>query len=122
MKSFENLEVWEETHKLVLEIYKVTKKFPDDERFRLTNQLCRSAASVPANIAEGTGKKTLKEYIQYLCNARGSLEETRYHLRLAKDLDYIDEEKFKNLNEKYNATGRMLNGLINSLKDKSPGT
>jgi four helix bundle protein len=122
MKSFEDLKVWEEAHKLVLEIYRITKNFPEEERFRLISQLCRSAASVPANIAEGTGKKTLNEYVQYLYNARGSLEETRYHLRLAKDLSYIDEEEFKNLNEKYNSTGRMLNGLINSLKEKIPGT
>ena len=119
MKSFEDLKVWKEAHKLVLEIYRITKTFPEEERFRLINQLCRSAASVPANIAEGTGKKTLNEYVQYLYNARGSLEETRYHLRLAKDLGYIDKKEFINLNEKYNETGRMLNGLINSLKEKS---
>ena len=122
MKSFENLKVWEEAHKLVLAIYKITKNFPEEERFRLINQLCRSAASVPANISEGTGRKTLNEYVQYLCNARGSLEETRYYLRLAKDLGYIDAEEFENLNKKYNSTGRMLNGLINSLKDKTPET
>ncbi len=122
MKSFEDLKVWGEAHKLVLEIYRVTKKFPEDERFRLTNQLCRSAASVPANISEGTGRKTLNEYVQYLYNARGSLEETRYHLRLAKDLGYMNEEEFISLNEKYNSAGKMLNGLINSLKRKTTET
>jgi len=122
MKSFENLDVWKAAHKSVLEIYKITKKFPEDERFRLIDQLCRSAASVPANISEGTGKKTLNEYIQFLYNARGSLEETRYHLILARDLDYIDKKEFETLSEQYNSVGKMLNGLIKSLKSSQNKT
>ena len=89
MDSFRELKVWQEAHDLTLRIYNLTKNFPKEERFRLINQLCSSSASVPANIAEGTGRKTLKEYIQFLYNARGSLEETKYHLILAKDLGYL---------------------------------
>ncbi|MEJ2306372.1 MAG: four helix bundle protein [candidate division WOR-3 bacterium] len=122
MKSFENLDVWEAAHKLVLEIYKITKKFPEEERFRLIDQLCRSAASVPANIAEGTGRKTLNEYIQYLYNARGSFEETRYHLILARDLNYIDKVEFSALKKQYDSIGKMLNGLIKSLKSSQNKT
>lgn len=116
MEKFTQLDVWQKSHKLVLDIYKTAKEFPDEERFRLTDQLCRSASSVPANIAEGTGRNTLREYIQFLYNARGSLEETKYHLLLAGDLDYISEEDFNELTDSCNTVGKMLNGLISSLK------
>jgi four helix bundle protein len=88
----------------------------------LIDQLCRSAASVPANIAEGTGRKTLNEYIQYLYNARGSFEETRYHLILARDLNYIDKVEFSALKKQYDSIGKMLNGLIKSLKSSQNKT
>lgn len=117
MKSFEKLRVWQKAHELAVKIYKITKNFPEEERFRLVDQLCRSASSIPANISEGTGKKTLNEYLQFLYNARGSLEETRYHLILARDLGYIDKKEYIGLRNKYNSTGKMLNGLINSLKN-----
>jgi len=122
MKSFEDLDVWEAAHELVLEIYRITKSFPEEERFRLIDQLCRSAASIPANIAEGTGKKTLNEYIQFLYNARGSFEETRYHLILARDLDYVDKTEFDTLTKQCNSIGKMLNGLIKSLKSSKRKT
>lgn len=119
MESFIELKVWQEAHDLTLQIYKLTKNFTQEERFRLINQLCSSSASVPANIAEGTGRKTLKEYIQFLYNARGSLEETKYHSILAKDLGYLSIKEYEDLQNEYNETGRMLNGLIGSLKSKS---
>ena len=118
MDNFTQLEVWQRAHGLVLEIYRVTERFPNTERFRLTDQLCRSASSVPANIAEGTGRNTLKEYVQFLYTARGSVEETKYHLILSKDLDYLPSDDFNGLMEGYNEVGRMLNGLINSLKER----
>jgi four helix bundle protein len=118
MDSFTDLEVWQKAHQRVLEIYRATEDFPNTERFRLTDQLCRSASSVPANIAEGTGRNTLKEYVQFLYIARGSLEETKYHLILSRDLGYLSSEYFNKLIEGYNEVGRMLNGLINSLKER----
>ncbi len=118
MESFRELKVWQEAHDLTLKIYKLTKSFPQEERFRLINQLCSSSASIPANIAEGTGRKTLKEYIQFLYIARGSLEETKYHLILAKDLGYLQIKEYKDLQNKYNETGRMLNGILTSLKSR----
>ena len=69
MDSFTELEVWQKAHQRVLEIYRATEDFPNTERFRLTDQLCRSASSVPTNIAEGTGRNTLKEYVQFLYTA-----------------------------------------------------
>jgi four helix bundle protein len=85
----------------------------------MTDQLCRSASCIPANIAEGTGRNTLKEYVQFLCIARGSVEETKYHLILSKDLGYLFSDCFGELVEGYNEVGRMLNGLINSLKERA---
>jgi four helix bundle protein len=122
MDSFTQLEVWQKAHQLVLEIYKETKSFPNAERFRLTDQLCRSASSIAANIAEGKGRNSRKEYIQFLYNARGSLEETKYHLILSRDLGYLCSESFDKLIERYNEVGRMLNGLINSLSLKERNT
>lgn len=118
MKTWKELTVWEKAHGLVLEIYKLTAKFPNEERFRLTDQLCRAAASVPANIVEGQSRQTTKEYVHFLYNARGSLEETRYHLRLAKDLKLLDSDRHAALETDCETGSKMLNGLIQSLKRK----
>jgi len=118
LESWKELKVWQKAHSLVMEIYKLTAEFPNDERFRLTDQLCRAAASVPANIVEGQSRQTTKEYIQFLYNARGSLEETRYHLLLAKDLELLDSDRYDRLETDYKAVSKMLNGLIQSLRRK----
>ncbi|MCK4394778.1 four helix bundle protein [Candidatus Bipolaricaulota bacterium] len=118
MKTWKELTVWEKAHGLVLEIYKLTAEFPNEERFRLTDQLCRAAASVPANIVEGQSRQTTKEYVHFLYNARGSLEETRYHLLLAKDLNLLDSDTYATLETDYKTVSKMLNGLIQSLKRK----
>ena len=76
--------VWEKAHAGALEIYCCTKNFPPEERYRLIDQLCRAAVSVPTNIAEGKGRGSLAEFRQFLVIARGSIEETRYLLLLAK--------------------------------------
>ena len=118
MNNFEELKVWKILHELVIKIYKITNNFPKEERYRLTDQLCRSAASVPANIAEGQARQTTKEYLQFLYTARGSIAETKYHLILAKDLGYIETSSYNKINTNYNKAGKMLNSLINSLKKK----
>jgi four helix bundle protein len=116
--DFTKLDVWEKAHQMTLSVYQATQEFPQEERYRLTDQLCRSASSIPANIAEGTARNTLKEYIQFLYVARGSIAETRYHLILSKDLGYLSSDRYGELAEGYNQVGRMLNGLINSLKER----
>jgi len=73
MSTFEDLKAWREAHKLVLQIYKSTKSFPVEEKFRLVDQLCRSSSSVPANLVEGRARHTRKEYLQYVYQAKGSL-------------------------------------------------
>jgi four helix bundle protein len=116
MESWKELKVWQKAHSLVLDIYKLTAKFPSQERFRLTDQLCRAAASIPANIVEGQARQTTKEYIHFLYNARGSLEETRYHLLLARDLGLVNADRYAEIETDYEELSRMLNGLIQSLK------
>jgi len=118
LDNWKELKVWQKAHSLVIEIYKLTDEFPNAERFRLTDQLCRAAASVPANIVEGQSRQTTKEYVQFLYNARGSLEETRYHLLLAKDLELVDSDTYGRLETDYKAVSKMLNALIQSLKNK----
>jgi four helix bundle protein len=92
--SFQDLEIWQHSHELTLKIYQQSNLFPKSEQFGLTSQIRRSASSIPANIAEGFGRKTNKEFMQYLYISLGSLEETRYHLILSHDLHYLPQKEF----------------------------
>ena len=116
MSSFRDLEVWREAHSLTLKVYEVAKTFPAEERYRLVDQLCRAAASIPANIAEGKGRRSQKDFLRFLTVARGSVEETKYHLLLAHDLGYIESELYTELASGYDAVGKMLNGLITKIE------
>ena len=91
MQRYRDLEVWKRSHALVLRIYGVTKTYPDDERFGLTSQLRRAAISVPANIAEGSKRKTNQDFARFLNISEGSLSETDYLLLCSKDLGYLSE-------------------------------
>ena len=114
--SFKDLKAWQEAHDLVLKIYKITKMFPQEEKYRLVDQLCRSASSVPANLVEGGSRHTKREYLQFVYQAKGSLEETKYHILLAKDLEYIDELEYASLMDQADKTSILINGLITYLK------
>ena len=116
--QFEKLTVWQKAHELVVSIYKITKKFPQEEKFRLTDQLCRSASSIPANIVEGNARKYTKEYLQFLNTAFASLQETKYHLLLAKDLEYLSPTQYNETINLADEVGRLISGLIRSLKSK----
>jgi four helix bundle protein len=89
-RTFEDLVVWQKAHQYVLRIYEHTQAFPKSELFGLTSQMRRAATSIPANIAEGYKKRGAKDKIRLLNVAQGSLEESRYYLILARDLQYID--------------------------------
>ena len=115
---FQDLRVWQNAHKLTLEIYQYTRKFPQNEIFSLTAQLRRSASSVSANIAEGFWRETTKEFIRFLYNSRGSIGETINHLILAKDLEYIDDNVLTSLTERYQTLAKSINSLIKSLRLK----
>lgn len=122
IKRFEDLKVWQKSHELVLEVYTVTQQFPNEEKFGLTSQIRRSAVSIAANIAEGSKRQHLKEYIWMLYISHGSLSETEYHLLLAKDLKYLSNTKYQELFNLCEEVGRMLNGLIKSLSNLKPQT
>ena len=116
--NYEELDVYKESHNFVLEIYRVTKTFPNDEKYRLVDQLTRAAYSIPSNIAEGNSRNTTKDYINFLYIARGSANEIKYFLLLSKDLKYINEETYSELRNKIVIIIKLLNGLINSLRGK----
>ena len=115
--KYEDLEVFKKSHELVLEIYEITKNFPKEEQTRIVNQMIRSAYSIPANIAEGNSRNTTKEYLNFLFISRGSLNELIYFLMLSKDLNYISNDIYLTYRKKCNVVGKLLNGLINSLKE-----
>lgn len=98
--KFEELKVWKEAHQLVIDIYKTTKRFPAEEKFRLTDQVCRSALSIAANIVEGNSRQ----------------HKTKYHLLLAKDLSYINTVDYEKLITQCNVVGSLLGGLIKYIK------
>jgi four helix bundle protein len=107
--------VWQKSHELVLKIYELTKDFPKDEMFGLTSQIRRAAVSIPSNIVEGKARGSKKDYRRFLLMSRGSLEEVKYQMLLARDLKYVDEVVYKEILNLADETGKMLNGLINKL-------
>jgi four helix bundle protein len=112
-KRFEDLTVWQKAHKLVLEIYKITKDFPSEEKFALVSQMRRAAVSIPANIAEGFKKRGRKDKANFYNIAQGSLEELRYYIILSEDLGYI--KKDSNPTADIDEIGKMLHSLITTL-------
>lgn len=107
--------VWQKAHELVLKIYEITKGFPKDEQFGLTSQIRRAAVSIPSNIVEGKARGSNKDYNRFLMIARGSLEEVKYQMLLARDLKYIDEVIYKEIYRSMDEVGRLLGGLIKRL-------
>lgn len=122
IKNFTDLTAWQEGHKIVLLIYKQTKKFPSEEKFGLTNQIRRAAVSITSNIAEGFARKTLKEKIQFYNIARGSLAEVQNQLLIAKDIQYISKEKYKISYDISISIYRLLNALIKKTQELSSKT
>jgi four helix bundle protein len=121
IKSFKELEVSQRAHTLVLQTYRVTDGFPDREKYGIVSQARRSAASIPANIAEGFGRRTTKELLQFLANANGSLEETRYFLILSRDLGYLKDQDFHEMDTPCSSVAQMIAALGRSLKSRLEG-
>ncbi len=115
-KGYKKLRVWEEAHKLVLLVYKVTEKFPREELFGLTPQIRRAVVSIAANIVEGHVKHSKKEFLHHLDFANGSLVEVEYYFELALDLGYITKEQYQDSEQERVIVGNLLHGLIRSLK------
>jgi len=114
--NFTDLRIWQESHKLAIEIYKITQNFPKSEIFAITSQLQRASTSISANIAVGFGRKSKKEFIQFLSQARGSLYETQNFLILSQDIGYITKEKADYLLNQYESLSKMLNSFISKIK------
>ena len=117
IESFKDLIVWQKGIELVNDIYKATKKFPKDELYCLTSQIRRSAISIPANIAEGWGRGTTKNYIQFLEISRGSLFELNTLIIISYNQEYISKETCDQIENNLNEIGRMLNALITKLEN-----
>ena len=117
MRDFHKLGIWQRSHQLTLDVYKVSKSFPKDELFGLTSQIRRAASSIPTNIAEGCGRASNKDYAHFLQIAIGSASEVEYELLLAHDLEYINEEAFNTLTSETIAIRKMIIKYQSELKD-----
>jgi four helix bundle protein len=115
-ESYRDLIAWRKAMLFVTEIYKVTKGFPREELYGLTNQLRRAAVSVPSNIAEGQARFSSKEFHHFLGHARGSLVEIETQLMIAHNLGYLSSEQSQVLLDQAAELGRILNGLLASVK------
>ncbi len=116
MKNFRDLVVWQKAHELTLASYRGTTTFPKSELYGLTSQIRRCSASVPANIAEGCGKRSNPEFQRFLHIAAGSASELEYHLLLAKDLGFLAKEEYQTLDGAVTEVKRMLAGLIRKIE------
>jgi len=121
IRDYTDLLAWQTARATVRRVYETTRGFPAGERFGLTQQLRRSAVSVPSNIAEGYGRGSLRDYIRFLQMARGSLYEMQTQLILAEDLGFIASDTAQSLTEQTNECARLLQGLINALKKSQSG-
>lgn len=115
MQDFRKLIVWQKSHIMTLEVYKLTAKFPKDENYGLTSQIRRASASVGLNISEGCGRATDPDFRRFLVMAMGSASEVEYCLILAFDLNYISEMEFNNLLSQVTEVKKMLATFIRKL-------
>ena len=116
IKSFTDLFAWQEGHKLVLMVYKITKFFPKEEIFGLTSQMRRCVISITSNIAEGFSRQSYKEKVQFYSIAQGSLTELQNQLIIAKDIGFLTKEQFQELALQSIKVHKIINGLIKSSK------
>jgi four helix bundle protein len=118
MRDYRDLQVWSKAHQLTLAVYKRTKVFPLDERFGLTSQIRRAAASIGANLAEGCGRRSDGEFGRFVQIAMGSAVELSYHLLLARDLGLLSPAEFAPLHSETDEISRMLSGLQSKLNTR----
>ena len=116
--DYKELAAWQRAMELVKEVYRCTRSFPREEVFGLSSQMRRASVSVPSNIAEGKGRYSRKELVQFLYKARGSLMELETQICIARDLGYVDELSNRNLSTRTVEVTRILNGLINRFQQE----
>ena len=115
MRGFRELQVWRKAHCLTIAVYRASRGFPNDERYGLTSQIRRSAASVCANLAEGCGRSGKRDFGRFVQVALGSASELEYHLLLASDLDMLERHSYEALDRSVTEVKRMLTGLLRKL-------
>lgn len=115
-RKFQELKVWQESHKFVLMVYKHSKAFPKEELYGLTSQFRRAAVSIAANIAEGYGKMTKPDKLRFFNISQGSIDECQYYIILSKDLEYINNEACLKMEEKLEDVSKMLNSYYRAIK------
>ena len=117
--SFENIIAWQKAHNFVLLTYRVTRHFPEDEKFGLTSQFRRAAVSIEANIAEGYKKLSKTDKLRFMNISQGSIEECRDYIILSRDLQYINEQQFSELYDSLEDTSKMLYLYCNGIKNNN---
>ena len=117
-QSFTDILAWQKAHRFVLDVYRATSKFPAHEQFGLSSQFHRAVMSIPANIAEGYKRLGKADKLRFLNIAQGSLEECRYYILLAKDLNYITENTYYELIRSIEETSFLLNAYCKGIRDK----
>jgi len=115
MRDFREIKVWAKAHTLTLALYRLTRRFPKDELYGLTSQIRRSAASIGANIAEGSGRRTRGDFARFLQVALSSAGELQHHLLLAAGLEFIARADFEHMDRMTAEVKRMLTGFIRKL-------
>ena len=118
MRNYRDLEVWKISHKLTLDLYAVSKKFPKDEMFGLTSQLRRAAISIGANLAEGCGRRTTPEFARFIRISMGSASELDYHLLLCRDFGFITAEFYQRNSKELIRVRKMLSALLTSVENQ----
>ena len=119
IRSHRDLIVWQKAMDLVEAVYKATASFPKEETYALTSQIRRAVVSIPANIAEGQGRRLPKEYLCFLANARGSLLELDTHLEIAVRLKYLSRKHHSKLRDQLDEVAKILNGLMRAVEQSS---
>ena len=115
--NFQDLLAWQKAHDFVLLVYNTTRTFPEWEKHRLCSQFERAAVSIAANIAEGYKKLSRADKLRFMNIAQGSLEECRYYVILSRDLGYIDENRYNEMNYSIYTASRFLNAYCKGIKD-----
>ncbi|MES2836220.1 MAG: four helix bundle protein [Bacteroidota bacterium] len=118
IKTYRDLIVWQKSVAFVTSVYTTTKLFPQEEKFGIVSQLNRASVSIPSNIAEGYGRESSKNYLQFLKIARGSLMETETLIEISKNLNFINELTYNSMTNDLNEISKILQGLIKSVQQK----
>ncbi len=118
MRNYRELEVWQKSHRLTLDLYKLSRVFPKEELYGLTSQLRRAAVSIGANLAEGCGRRTGAELARFVRIAMGSASELDYHLLLCRDFEFITAAEYERQSKELIRVRKMLSGLLASIEEQ----